>query len=146
MANAPDRNDVSWTQGSSAPVYTIDLSQPASSAPVYLGAFRGYSYNLQWTGTPSGLMQLQVANAARDNHGQIVAGANPIIWQPVDPATLTLGAKQNASDTTAYATTPSTQGEDIRTHLWARLVWTPSSGSSTGALYAQFGAADEVSR
>ena len=124
--------DVAWLQGG-VTVYIVDMSQPAVSVPKYIARYRSYSFDEQWTGSPQGVLSLQVLNAGESNGSPKFGIVGPI-WVPVDDATLVVGSGSFP------ATNPSSQGEDVVTHAWCQVVWTPTTtGSNAGNMMATFG-------
>lgn len=119
--------DVVWIQASTESL-TADLSQTATSRPRQISNYRSYSFNSTWSGSPKGRLTVEVCNADTDR-SQLVGEPH---WVTVDNISLELGQGNQP------ATNPSSQGEANNSHLWVRLVWTPSP-NSTGTAKSFFG-------
>lgn len=106
------------------PVY-INQSMTASSTsiPTNLQSLSEISYDISWTGSPTGAFTVQVSNTySQDQKGNVINAGS---WNTI---TLSNSVTAGGSAGSAFINIAELAG------LWVRLVYTPSAG--TGVLNA----------
>ncbi len=124
MAVGLTYQDVVFTQDG-AQTAVVDASMAAESLPRRVSDFHGYSFNVTWTGAPSGSLTLRLCNASVSLDKLVP----PAAWVTIPALTLTIGGSSGATSPSLIEMTFGRAG-------WVSLLWTPSGGS--GSLGVKF--------
>jgi len=116
----PANAALDWsTTGTSSFSSSGDVAQTNQySNPISLRHLSAYSIQVTTTGTPSGTFKLQMSNDNPEYGGKYPLST--MTWVDIDGSTLTVTAAGNIAW--------NAQGAG---YLWARVVWTKSSGTGT---------------
>ena len=103
-------------------INAVSMASTITSAPTYINQLPGISYDLSWTGTPTGTFAVQVSNTyAQSGNGTVLNAGN---WNTLPTASF-------SGTYPAPAGSPGNGFLDVvgTEAAWVKLVYTPSGGS-----------------
>lgn len=109
----------------SAPlINAASMATSITSAPTYINQLPGISYDLVWTGTPTGTFAVQVSNTyAQSPSGAVLAAGN---WSTIPPSNFAgTYPVPSGSPGNGFLDVVGTEG------AWVRLVYTASGGAGS---------------
>lgn len=103
-------------------VNAVSMASQIISAPTYIFQIPGISYDLLWTGTPTGTFAVQVSNTyAQDPRGNVTAAGN---WNTLPTASFSgTYPVPSGSAGNGFLDVVGTEA------AWVRLVYNPSGGA-----------------
>ena len=105
-------------------VDSVSTASTITSPPTNINLLPGLSYDISWTGTTNGTLEVQVSNTyAQASDGTVLAAGN---WNTLPEAAFTgTYPAPSGSPGNGFLDVVGTEA------AWCRLVYTPSSGTGT---------------